>query len=84
MRRVKAPKKLRNDDFKSLKVFKGAYERYRSQAETPVPITLKGFTAAYDGPPVEINDPNARQDELAEQLRKKAEEERAKSENSSD
>ena len=39
MRRVKAPKKLRNDDFKPLKVFKGAFERHRSQAERSVPIT---------------------------------------------
>ena len=40
----------------------------------PVPITLKGFTAAYDGPPVKREDPAARQQNLADQLKKKAEE----------
>lgn len=51
--------------------------------ENPVPVSLQGFTAAYDGPPVEVEDPNARQETLAEQLRLKAEEERAKSESGS-
>lgn len=42
--------------------------------KNPVPVTLKGFTAAYDGPPVKREDPAARQQNLADQLKKKAEE----------
>jgi invasion protein IalB len=50
--------------------------------ENPVPITLKGFTSAFDGPPKEPEEDN-RQKTLADQLKKKAEEERAKSEEGS-
>ena len=42
--------------------------------QNPVPVTLKGFTAAYDGPPIKREDPSARQQNLADQLKKKAEE----------
>ncbi|MDJ0615123.1 MAG: invasion associated locus B family protein [Rhizobiaceae bacterium] len=42
--------------------------------ENPVPITLKGFTAAYDGPPLKLEDQATRQQNLADQLKKKAEE----------
>ena len=39
--------------------------------QNPVPITLKGFTAAYDGPPVKREDLAARQEELKKQLEQK-------------
>ncbi len=42
--------------------------------ENPVPVTLKGFTAAYDGPPRKRDDAATRQQNLADQLKKKAEE----------
>lgn len=48
--------------------------------ENPVPVTLKGFTAAFDGPPRKREETNTRQQSLADQLEKKAEEERAKTE----
>lgn len=42
--------------------------------ENPIPVTLKGFTAAYDGPPRKRDTGAARQQNLADQLKKKAEE----------
>lgn len=50
--------------------------------EQPVPVTLKGFTSAYDGPPVKRDEQTQRQQDLAEELRKKAEEKRKKEEGS--
>lgn len=44
----------------------------------PVQITLEGFTAAYDGPPLKQDELQARQQQLQEELRKKAEEQRKK------
>ena len=44
----------------------------------PVEITLQGFTAAYDGPPLKQDELEARQRQLQEELRKKAEERRKK------
>jgi invasion protein IalB len=44
----------------------------------PVEITLEGFTAAYDGPPLKQDELQARQRQLQEELRKKAEERRKK------
>lgn len=41
-----------------------------------VPITLKGFTAAFDGPPVDRNKQRDRQLSLQEELKRKAEEKR--------
>ena len=41
-------------------------------------MTLKGFTAAYDGPPIKQEKLKERQDELAKQLEEKANEERKK------
>ena len=48
----------------------------------PVPVTLKGFTKAFDGDPIDPNAPTERQKTLADQLQKKADEERAKQEGS--
>ena len=50
---------------------------FRSQ-KNPVSVTLKGFTAAYDGPALKASDVNDRQKKLQEELRKKAEETRRK------
>ena len=50
--------------------------------ENPVPVTLKGFTAAYDGPPRKRETATDRQKSLAEQLQKKAEEARSEGESS--
>lgn len=44
----------------------------------PVQVTLGGFTAAYDGPPLKRDELEQRQRELQEELRKKAEEQRLK------
>jgi invasion protein IalB len=44
----------------------------------PVQITLDGFTAAFDGPPLKRDELQARQQQLQEELRKKAEEQRKK------
>ena len=44
----------------------------------PVEVTLAGFTAAYDGPPLKQSELEARQRQLQEELRKKAEEQRKK------
>ena len=44
----------------------------------PVQVTLGGFTAAYDGPPLKRDELEQRQRELQEELRKKAEEQRQK------
>lgn len=52
--------------------------------QLPVPVTLKGFTAAYDGPPVERNSQKERQLSLQEELEKKAEEKRARESGSAD
>ena len=46
---------------------------FRSQ-KNPVNVTLKGFTAAYDGPPIKRAELEGRKKKLAEELRKKAEE----------
>ena len=40
----------------------------------PIPVTLKGFTAAYDGEPIKQEELQGRQQKLAEELKKKAEE----------
>lgn len=53
--------------------------------QQPVPVTLKGFTAAFDGPPVKPEgNQNQRQQNLANELKKKAEEERQKQEAASE
>lgn len=44
----------------------------------PIELTLEGFTAAYDGPPIKQEELANRQRELQEELRKKAEEARKK------
>lgn len=46
--------------------------------ENPIEITLNGFTAAYDGPPLQQEELANRQRELQEELRRKAEEARRK------
>ena len=48
------------------------------QKENPIEITLEGFTAAYDGPPLKQEEFANRQRELQDELRKKAEEARKK------
>ncbi len=48
-----------------------------------VPVTLKGFTAAYDGPPVERNAQRQRELSLQEELQRKAEEKRQQEESGS-
>ncbi len=50
---------------------------FRSQ-QNPVKVTLSGFTAAYDGPPLKKGDLEARQKKIADELQKKAEETRKK------
>lgn len=42
----------------------------------PIKVTLNGFTAAFDGPPLKQDELEARQRQLQEELRKKAEEQR--------
>ena len=42
----------------------------------PVEVTLNGFTAAYDGPPMKRDELEQRQRELQEELRKRAEDQR--------
>ncbi len=44
----------------------------------PIKVTLEGFTAAYDGPPIKQDELQSKQKELEEELRKKAEETRKK------
>lgn len=46
---------------------------FRSQ-KNPVNVTLKGFTSAFDGPPIKRAELEGRKKKLAEELRKKAEE----------
>ncbi|MEM9331400.1 MAG: invasion associated locus B family protein [Pseudomonadota bacterium] len=46
--------------------------------KNPIPITLKGFTAAYDGPPITQEELGDRQQKLAKELKKKAEDARKK------
>lgn len=46
--------------------------------ENPIEITLSGFTAVYDGPPLKQAELENRQRELQDELRKKAEETRKK------
>lgn len=41
----------------------------------PVPVTLKGFTAAYDGPPIKREDPASREELLKKQLEEKLKQE---------
>lgn len=48
------------------------------QQPNPIEITLNGFTAAYDGPPLQQEELAQRQQQLQEELRKKAEEARQK------
>ena len=50
---------------------------FRAQ-ENPVKVTLSGFTAAYDGPPLKANEVDARNQEIADELKKKAEAARQK------
>jgi len=42
--------------------------------QNPIDVTLKGFTAAYDGPPIKQEELQGRQQKLADELKKKAEE----------
>lgn len=44
----------------------------------PIKVTLSGFTAAYEGPPLKQDELEARQRQLQEELRAKAEEQRRK------
>ena len=44
----------------------------------PVTVSLEGFTAAFDGPPLKQDELQARQRELQDELRRKAEEQRKK------
>ncbi|MEP5727983.1 MAG: invasion associated locus B family protein [Sulfitobacter sp.] len=46
---------------------------YRA-AKNPVKVTLKGFTAAFDGPPLKRSEVENRQKKLQEELQKKAKE----------
>ncbi|MEM7067527.1 MAG: invasion associated locus B family protein [Pseudomonadota bacterium] len=46
--------------------------------KNPIPVTLKGFTSAYDGPPIKQDELKDRQQKLAEELQKKAEETKKK------
>ena len=46
--------------------------------KNPIPVTLQGFTAAYDGPPIKQDELKERQDELSKQLEEKANEARKK------
>ena len=41
--------------------------------KNPIKVTLKGFTAAYDGPPIKQDELQSRQQKLADELKKKAE-----------
>ena len=41
--------------------------------KNPIKVTLKGFTAAYDGPPIKQEELQSRQQKLADELKKKAE-----------
>ena len=50
---------------------------FRNQ-KNPVNVTLTGFTAAFDGPPLKQDEVQDRQKKLAEELQKKAEETRRK------
>ena len=50
---------------------------FRTQ-KNPVNVTLKGFTAAFDGPPVKQAEMDARKKKLEEELQKKADEARKK------
>ncbi len=62
-----------------VKVLKGGGEltltstNFRAQ-KNPVKVTLKGFTAAYDGPPLKRDEVENRQKQLQEELKKKAQE----------
>ncbi len=42
--------------------------------QNPIKVTLSGFTAAFDGPPIKQEELQDRQQKLAEELKKKAEE----------
>lgn len=44
--------------------------------ENPIKVTLEGFTAAYEGEPLKQDELEARQRQLQDELRKKAEEQR--------
>ncbi len=46
--------------------------------ENPIKITLKGFTAAYDGPPIKRDELQKSQENLQKELQEKAEETRKK------
>lgn len=46
--------------------------------KNPIPVTLSGFTAAYDGPPIKQDELQKRQETLQKQLESKAEETRKK------
>ncbi len=50
---------------------------FRSQ-KNPVNVSLKGFTASYDGPPLKENEVQGRNKKLQEELKKKADETRQK------
>jgi len=50
----------------------------------PIKITLKGFTAAYDGPPLKQDELQSKQKELQEELQKKAKETRKKLQDAQD
>lgn len=51
---------------------------------TPIKVTLQGFTAAYDGPPLKQDELRTKQQQLEEELRKKAEETRKKLQDAQD
>ena len=46
--------------------------------KNPIKVTLNGFTAAYDGPPIKQEELQSRQQKLADELQKKAEETKKK------
>ncbi|MEM9278145.1 MAG: invasion associated locus B family protein [Pseudomonadota bacterium] len=46
--------------------------------KNPIPVTLSGFTAAYDGPPIQQEELQSRQQQLADELQKKAAEAKKK------
>lgn len=50
----------------------------------PIEISLNGFTAAYEGPPLQQGELESRQRELQDELRKKAEEARKKLQDAQD
>jgi invasion protein IalB len=52
--------------------------------ENPIDVTLEGFTAAFDGPPLKQDELKTRQEELQKQLQEKAAETRKKLQDAQD